>query len=82
MSETKTVKLKICPNRENKPELENATGIFIRAEDSNGKFGSFDIAQLDKESLLAWLKSRGGDNSYAEDTVGILLGHGHLHEIN
>jgi hypothetical protein len=57
------------------------TGIFIRAKHpTTNKWMSVDIYVLQKDSLLAWLKSRGGDNRWAEDTVGILLGHGHLHE--
>lgn len=56
------------------------TGIFVRARaEPEGRFESCDISQLDAPSLLAWLRSRGGDNSWAEDVVGILLGHGHLH---
>ena len=55
------------------------TGVFIRAKDEAGKFQTCDISQLTSESLLAWLRSRGGDNPWAEDVVGILLGHGHLH---
>ena len=51
------------------------TGIFVRAK-FNGHWLSVDIAHLDKESLLEWLRSRGGKNPWAEDTVGILLGHG------
>lgn len=54
------------------------TGIFIRAKKDN-KWGSYDISELTKESLLSWLKSRGGDNKWAENAVGILLGHGNLH---
>jgi hypothetical protein len=56
------------------------TGIHLRAKDQDGKWLAADIATLDKESLIAWLRSRGGDNQWAEDVVGILLGHGHLHE--
>lgn len=56
-----------------------ATGIYVRAK-SGEKFESVDIGELDKRSLLEWLRSRGGENRWAEDTVGILLGHGHLHE--
>lgn len=55
------------------------TGIFVRAT-LDGKWGSYDIADLEKESLLDWLRSRGGDNPWAEDVVGILLGHGCLHQ--
>jgi hypothetical protein len=57
----------------------NNTGIWVRAL-RNDKWESVDIVFLDKDSLLSWLKSRGGDNRYAEDCVGILLGHGHLHD--
>lgn len=55
------------------------TGIFVRALNTENKIDSVDISELDKESLLGWLRSRGGDNKWAEDTVGIILGHGHLH---
>ncbi|MCK5607276.1 hypothetical protein KAR91_35665 [Candidatus Pacearchaeota archaeon] len=73
------MKLRIEPTRENNLAYES-TSIFIRAINSEGKWDSVDIAQLDKPSLLFWLKSRGGDNPWAEDVVGILLGHGHLHD--
>ena len=51
------------------------TGIFVRAQNSVGGWESVDIVELEKESLLAWLKSRGGDNPWAESVVLILLGH-------
>jgi hypothetical protein len=54
------------------------TGIFVRAL-LNEKWESVDIVFLDKDSLLFWLKSRGGDNMWAENCVGILLEHGNLH---
>ena len=57
-----------------------STGIFVRAQDESGKWHSVDILQITKESLLEWLKSGGGDNKLAENTIGILFGHGHLHE--
>ena len=66
--------------RQNDSSLLGATGVYVRAQFSDGKWGSVDIAILTKESLLSWLKSRGGDNPWAEDVVGILLGHGHLHD--
>ncbi len=53
------------------------TGIYVRAK-LDGKFGSYDISQLDAESLLIWLRSRGGENVWAENTVCILLGHGQI----
>lgn len=55
-----------------------STGIFVRAQNSDGKWDSVDIACLDAKSLLEWLRSRGGNNPWAENVVGILLGHGSL----
>jgi len=55
------------------------TGIYVRAFVENGECISCDIADLEKESLLVWLKKNNGENRVAEDVVGILLGHGHLH---
>lgn len=59
--------------------VDQGTGIYVRAL-SLGQWSSVDIAALDARSLLQWLRSRGGDNPYAENTVGILLGHGPLHK--
>lgn len=71
--------LKVDPDRLSNLASEPGTGIWIRALHDD-RWGSYDIAALDKPSLLAWLKSRGGDNKIAEDMVGHLLGHGHLHD--
>ena len=61
-------------------EYENSrTGIYVRAQLPDGDWDSVDIVHLTSESLLEWLRSRGGDSPYAEDVVGILLGYGHLH---
>lgn len=65
--------LKFDPNR---IEFDHATGIFVRAINTEGRWDNADIAQLDKESLLEFLRSRGGQNEWAENVVGILLGHG------
>jgi hypothetical protein len=51
------------------------TGIFVRAEFPDGSWDSVDIFWLTKESLTEWLKSRGGDNLWAEQVVYILLEH-------
>ena len=51
------------------------TGIYVRAQDINGKWISCDIADLTRDSLFQWLRSRGGENPYAENVVGLLLGH-------
>ena len=58
---------------------DGKTGILVRAKYYDNWIAA-DIADLDKASLLVWLKSRGGNNPWAEDTVGILLGHGGLHK--
>lgn len=71
--------LKFSQSRLDEKEKWEGTGIYIRGQYPDGKWESEDISLLDAESLLEWLRSRGGDNPYAEDVVGILLGHGHLH---
>lgn len=55
------------------------TGIYVRAT-LRGKWGSYDIVHLTKESLIEWLHKDGGDNKLAENCVGILLGHGCLYQ--
>ncbi len=71
--------LRVDPDRQKTYEFQT-TGIAVQAKDKDGNVNFFDIVHLDKESLLACLKSHGGDNRYAEDIIGILLGHGKLHE--
>jgi len=51
------------------------TGIYVRAK-SGDKWVTTDVANITSRSLLVWLRSRGGRNDWAEDCVGILLGHG------
>lgn len=56
------------------------TGIFVRAKNDNC-WGSYDIGELDYDSLMVWLKSRGGSNPWAENCVCVMLGHnGSLNE--
>jgi hypothetical protein len=50
------------------------TGILVRAR-AAGCWASVDIATLDRDSLLRWLRSRGGENLLAENCVLLLLGH-------
>lgn len=73
------MELLVDEKRFSESETWGNTGIYVRAKHESGKWESVDIVLLTKTSLLEWLKSRGGDNPYAEDVVGILLGHGHLH---
>lgn len=54
------------------------SGIYVRALDNNGRWEAVDICRLDAASLLLWLRSRGGYNPWAENVVGILLGHKQL----
>lgn len=49
-------------------------GIPVRAK-RDGKFGTHDLAELDTDSIKRWLRSRGGANEWAENTVLILLHH-------
>jgi hypothetical protein len=52
------------------------TGIYVRAQvPPDNRWTSVDIEILDLPSLMAWLRSRGGDNKWAENTVALLLGH-------
>lgn len=70
--------LTVDPERIRYDEGGEGSGIYIRAQ-LEEKWGRHDLATLDKASVLEWLRSRGGENELAENTVGILLGHGHLH---
>lgn len=56
------------------------TGIYVRALIPGDIFYTVDIGVLDKESLLEYLRMRGGSNPIAENIIGLLLGHGHLHK--
>lgn len=66
------VDLKVDPKRLDLPE----SGIYVRAKDERDQWDSVDIVHLDKPSLKTWLRSRGGENEWAENCVLLLLGHG------
>jgi hypothetical protein len=70
--------LRIDPARTHLP----ATGICVRALGAGVKYDSVDIAHLDKTSLWQWLRSRGGENMWAENVVALLLGHTAFEEEN
>jgi hypothetical protein len=55
--------------------LHGTTGIYVSAQSTNGVWTNLDIAELDKDSLQQWLRSRGGVNTWAESVVYHLLGH-------
>ena len=63
--------LRVSLERSTFPE----SGVPVRAIGPDGKWGSHDIAHLDRDSLHQWLRSRGGKNLWAENVVFILLNH-------
>lgn len=81
-----TLNLRVDPERwtlhEKLKDDEPSTGIYVRAwSDKEARMVSADIMYLTAESLLTWLRSRGGYNPWAEDVVGILMGHGHISQL-
>lgn len=67
----KSLDLLCDPMREDK--FNDATGIYVRARSLRDGIGSFDMAQLDDDSLQRWLNSSPG---LATNTVRALLGYG------
>jgi len=66
---------------ESRTAQNGRTGIYVRAIiDPSGAWGVADIAELDKQSLHAFLRQEGGKNLWAESVVGLLLGHGNFEE--
>ena len=55
-------------------KVDMATGIFVIAKYEEN-FIAADISTLTTLSLVHWLRSRGGKNIWAENTVLTLLGH-------
>ena len=57
--------------------LHGTTGIYVPALTlgEEGVETSADIAELDTDSLLRFLRSKGGENEWAEGVVLALLGH-------
>ena len=74
------LELKVDPVRFAREELQDATGIFVRAQ-LDGKWGSHDCVMLDAVSFRRWIRSRGGVNPFAEDILGLALGYGRLSEL-
>lgn len=68
-----TVTYSVDPDRST--DIFGETGILVRAKDAEGQWVNADIVTLDIESLNSWLRSRGGENTWAESVVRILLGH-------
>lgn len=75
MSAPEPLDLQVSPARSMRAKVDNNyTGIYVRAR-YNGRIDNYDIIELDRDSLVRWLKSRGGSNEWAENTVLLLLGH-------
>lgn len=68
------MELKIDPQRQRTAE-ESLTGIFVRAQDSEGKWGNADIAELDRPSYEEFCKSRGEVSQWAMSILFHLMGH-------
>lgn len=68
------LELQVDRHRAIDPQWKEATGIYVRAW-VDGRMGPHDIAVLTQASLLKWLRSRGGQNRWAEGLVASLLGH-------
>jgi hypothetical protein len=75
------MELKTQPDRENE-NMHGFTGIFVRAIGRDGRYGVYDIAELDADSLTAWLTKDGGSNILAENTVRRILGHKPVYFMN
>jgi len=54
--------------------------IPIRAQDpATKRWNTYEIINLDKKSLKEWLQDR--PKEYVDDVLGVILGHGRLHEV-
>jgi hypothetical protein len=71
MSEAKSNELRVSSIQ---VAEHNKTGVLVRARLPDDSWGNADIAELDRISLLRWLRSRGGENLWAENTVMALMG--------
>ena len=52
------------------------TQIPVRAQGTDGRYGSYDISVLDRESLIAFVRSRGEVSEWALSLILLLLDHG------
>lgn len=54
---------------------DDTTGIYVRAQLPDGRFGVVDLAIVDRDSLLFWLKTQGCAISVINGLILHLLGH-------
>ena len=55
--------------------LRDATGVYDRAIGNDGRWGSYDIAELNRDSLVDFVRSRGEVSTWALHLILIMLGH-------
>lgn len=67
------VSLKVNPKREGRHE--DFTGIYVRAQRSDGTYDSVDFTCLDRDSLIAWLRSRGPVSDWAMSVLLFMCGY-------
>lgn len=59
----------------NRAGLVPETGIYVRAIGLDSRWGTYDMAELDKESLAEFVRSRGDVPDFAVGIIEILLDH-------
>lgn len=64
MAEVTESDLRVDPEREQ--AYADASGLYVRAIGTDGKWDSFDVLQLDKESFLAFVEREGPLNKWAK----------------
>lgn len=68
-----TIDLRTTDSREQ--FCHGSTGVYIRAIGQDGRWGTYDIAELDRDSLVAFVRSRGSVSTFALHLVLIWLGY-------
>lgn len=69
-------KLQTHPAREGGAN-HGATGFYVRAIGTSGSWGTFDLAELDRDSAARWLQFKSGEAQVGVFVALALLGHDH-----
>ncbi len=71
------MKLEVSAERRYRMDMTGMnTGIYVRAVDEDGHWGSHDIAELTKQSLINWIEFKSEENpAHAMEVLLILLKH-------
>lgn len=56
-------------------QLVGLTGIFVRAIGQDNRWGTYDIAELDRDSLVDFVRSRGEVSTWGLHIILIMLDH-------